>query len=209
MEEFSFLHSIKQYKKTYAELLRLPKIIFEQPIFGWTIVEKSKIPIKYAINIDDENYEIIPSVGLSYFFANNNVKITFPDKSKTMQPFILKWCGINDIITKIKSIPNIHEIGINENSLCSLFIEISGAQGINLYNDTNIPQEILHDIEKKRCMQILQNNTNEEIAISQLPWLYEIKEKLESEIVKIDNIISKFNIIGNALESKIDLKITI
>ena len=190
MEEFNFLKSIKQYKKTYAELARCPKHLFDQPALAWISSGK----LKYNISIDSEDYTMHNNNNLSYFFANNNVKITFLEKPKNIVPtFILKWCNISDVINSIKIMPSIVNIGLNEQSLCSLFIEISGQDlsVINLYNDTNVPQDIIFEIEKKQAMKILQENLDAEIAVSQLPWLHEIRERLHTELIKIDAIISK------------------
>jgi|688.fasta_scaffold266305_2 hypothetical protein len=186
MNEFDFLQSLKQYKKTYAEVIRAPKVIFEQPVFAW--IQKGR----YNISIDNENYD--NNDNSSYFFANNNVKISYTDKQKpnAQNALLLQWVNIADINTTLLNLARLHEIGINENSFCSLFIELSKKSDISLYNDTNVPQEIILEIEKKRCMQILKESLNAEIAVSQLPYLYEIRMRLYNEIEKIDAILAKF-----------------
>lgn len=207
MAEFLFLKTIKQNKKTYAEIIKNPKQSFDQPIFGCIKNEISQLQgknkITFCVVIDGDSYQVIPGK-ITYFFANTDVKITFIDKPKVIIPqhFIMQWYSIEDIITKVKSISALAEInGINEHSLCSLFIEIDAilssakdsSAEINLYNDTNIPQELLEDLYKKRCIKILEENLEDDIAVSQLPFLYEIREKLAAEIEKIDAAITKIN----------------
>jgi hypothetical protein len=185
---FSFMQNIKQYRKTYAEIIKSPKTTFEQPIFGQII---HRVKLRYNIGIDSEIYPQPEINEPAHFFSNNDIKIEFLEKVKAPSTtiFTLQWCTVTDIVSYlIKS-----EVAVqnaNPASLYSLFIEvneINNHQEALLYNDTVIPIDLIENIEKNVCMQVLQDESTGEINRTHLPFLYSIRSELLAELEKIES----------------------
>ena len=192
MANFSFLsnNKIKTYKKTYMEYIKTPRTTFDQPIFGYITI-LGKVPFKYDICIDNEKYINSPYSFNSHFFANVEVKIQFHEKAKIANVFTMYWYTLEDIVGYLLSLSILMDV--NSNSLYSLFIELDNIPEASIYTDTIIPDILLENIEKNKCMKILEENNEDEIAFSQLPFLYDIKIELTNELAKINDRIDRIH----------------